>query len=364
MNKLTDISKNGFRVCESRENELDIAFISLRLALKAYFSTYRDLKLNLSSLNSNIFNIEDVDKNYSLSYYESCTETIVHFQHFFELACKHILKNEHPLLADVASKKAVVLSKLLKGEMLNEIEDNSLQSIEFSEAISRLLELIKNESINDFKLLNFILSGEEVLRTVNSLRNRIWHRGLFVLRYEALDELVCRFILPLVSEFLSLNVFYGNEINWKYKDLHCNVDPISELSNMNFNTAFELDKVAFLKEMGRAAYNNPLYETVLKRTGRQNFSSLFDNASIQKAEDVANHELQKHHAELKACPVCGVNSLILYPESDCEYNNDNEVSNVITYIWKITCECCGFSLHNEFKNAKDYVFNNIEDFWV
>ncbi|RWS51241.1 hypothetical protein DN586_25970, partial [Enterobacter cloacae] len=188
------------------------------------------LKLNLSSLNSNIFNIEDVDKNYSLSYYESCTETIVHFQHFFELACKHILKNEHPLLADVASKKAVVLSKLLKGEMLNEIEDNSLQSIEFSEAISRLLELIKNESINDFKLLNFILSGEEVLRTVNSLRNRIWHRGLFVLRYEALDELVCRFILPLVSEFLSLNLFYGNEINWKYKDLHCNVDPISELS--------------------------------------------------------------------------------------------------------------------------------------
>jgi hypothetical protein len=87
-------------------------------------------------------------------------------------------KNEHPLLADVASKKAVVLSKLLKGEILNEIEDNSLQSIEFSEAISRLLELIKNESINDFKLLNFILSGEEVLRTVNSLRNRIWHRGL------------------------------------------------------------------------------------------------------------------------------------------------------------------------------------------
>lgn len=37
MNKLMDISKNGFRVCESRENELDIAFISLRLALKAYF---------------------------------------------------------------------------------------------------------------------------------------------------------------------------------------------------------------------------------------------------------------------------------------------------------------------------------------
>jgi hypothetical protein len=96
MNKLIDISKNGFRVCESRENELDIAFISLRLALKAYFSTYRDLKLNLSSLNSNIFNIEDVDKNYSLSYYESCTETIVHFQHFFELACKHILKMNTP----------------------------------------------------------------------------------------------------------------------------------------------------------------------------------------------------------------------------------------------------------------------------
>lgn len=54
MNKLTDISKNGFRVCESRENELDIAFISLRLALKAYFSTYRDLKLNLSSVLTNL----------------------------------------------------------------------------------------------------------------------------------------------------------------------------------------------------------------------------------------------------------------------------------------------------------------------
>ncbi|ENU0916933.1 hypothetical protein ACRZEY_002001 [Klebsiella michiganensis] len=191
-----------------------------------------------------------------------------------------------------------------------------------------------------------------MLRTVNSLRNRIWHRGLFVLRYEALDELVCRFILPLVSGFLSLNVFYGNEIHWKYKDLHCNVDPTSELRNIDFNTMFELDKVAFLKEMGRAEYNNPLYETVLKRSGRQNFSLLFDNASIQKAEDVANQELQKHHAELKACPVCGINSLILYPESDCEYDNDNEVSNVITYIWKITCNAVGFRYIRNLKMRK------------
>lgn len=363
MNDLIKIAKNGFRVSEARNNELDIAFISLNLALKAYFSTYQDVKRNLSSINSRMFETEDIDKIYSLSYYESCTETIIHFQHFFELACKYILKKEHPLLADTASRKAVILSKLLKGEVLKDSEDSGLQSIEFSEAISRLVELIKNNSINDFQLLNFIVSHEEVLKTVNSLRNRIWHRGLFVLRYEALDELVCRFILPLVNEFISLNLFQGNEIHWKYKDLNCSIDPICELINVYLSSNVEFDKIAFIKEMGRAAYNNPLYESILNKTGRKSFSEIFDNAVIQKAKRISHQEINLHGGRLATCPVCGVDSLVLYSESDYVCDQDYEDGNFIYYIWQINCECCGFSLHNEFKNAKNYGFNNIEDFW-
>lgn len=363
MNKLTDVANNGFMVSETRNNELEIAFISLNLAIKSYFSTYQSIKHNLSFLKNNFSKNDGVDMNYSRAYYESCTETIVHFQHFFELICKQILKNEHPLLADIASRKAVVLSKLLRGEALNESEGNGLQSIEFSEAILRLVELIKSKSINNYQSLSFIVKNEDVLKTINSLRNRIWHRGLFILRYPALDELVCRFILPLVNDFLSLDLFKGNEIFWKYKDLDCRLDPINELINTSNSAGIQLDKIAFVKELGRAAYNNPIHGSVLKKLNRNGFTAIFDRASIHKAEGVANQECSTHGASLETCPVCGVKSLVLYPESHYEYDENDDISEVINYIWQINCECCGFSLHSEFENPSHYGFNNIPDFW-
>lgn len=363
MNKLSDIANNGFMVSETRNNELEIAFISLNLALKSYFSTYKSIKYNLSFLKSKFSKNENVDMSYPRVYYESCAETIIHFQHFFELACKQILKNEHPLLADIASRKAVVLSKLLRGETLSESEGSGLQSIEFSEAILRLVELIKGESIKDYQSLSFIVKREDVLKTVNTLRNRIWHRGLFILRYAALDELVCGFILPLVNEFLSLNLFNGNEVFWKYKELYCGLDPINELINTSTSAGTQLDKIAFIKELGRAAYNNPLNESVLKQLNRDDFSEIFDRASIHKAEGVANQECSTHKASLETCPVCGVKSLVLYPESHYEYDENDDISEVINYIWQINCECCGFSLHSEFENPSHYGFSNIPDFW-
>lgn len=104
MTDINNIAINGFSLPERGRTLKGLALLSLKIALKAFFSTYQSMKYTLHIFNTkNIENQETIDFNHSSSYCEACAEAVVHFQHFVELVCKDFLRAEHDLLAMDAS---------------------------------------------------------------------------------------------------------------------------------------------------------------------------------------------------------------------------------------------------------------------
>lgn len=367
MNELKKIIANGFKMNEKDARGIDLALISLKIALKAFFSTYQLLSYNLNTIVNPPpeFNQESLDANHNDSYCEACTEVIVHFQHFAELVCKQLLRDIHPLLSDEPQKdKHVILYKLLHGISLNPDEGLTLRSIEFSEALERLHSLGKKNLIKNANANQFIINHFKTLAELNTLRNRVLHRGIFILRYPALDSFVGKYILPFVMDFMKLDDFSIYENLWKYKSLKCGIDPIVEIIKETAISNFNIKKIALLKELARAAYVNPLTdnksEDILKKILIHK-----NNKLKNRAERIARIEAEKKYSEVGNCPVCGVDSLIIYNDNDYEYDDyfQEEIKFAYNYTYEVVCECCTFNINGDLKNASDYGIKNIEDYW-
>lgn len=357
MSNIENITSNGFSLYEEGDSFTALAFYSLRIALRAYFSTYQTMKYNLNLFETNNrYNQETIDINHSSDYCEAFVESILHFHHFIELILKDLLRLEHPLLALDASRHHVLLHKLLNKESLDANEMEKLKSGEFFLILERICELIDKKRLGDIKL-NFILEDRQWLTELNVLRNRIWHRGTFILRYPALDELVGHYIFPFISSITSEDIFSINEESWKYKNLNCCIDPIDLISKEMLNHTFNLEKVAFLKELARAAYQNPL--------SRYRISEYDNEELIKNAENIAKGSIGHDNVcGVKKCPVCGVHSLVVYEEVETEgWNPENEsYDKVWYYTWQVKCFCCSFSIDNHLQNPSDYGLP-IEDYW-
>ncbi|MCW8922521.1 MAG: hypothetical protein OQK69_02660 [Gammaproteobacteria bacterium] len=366
MSHLQNTIKDGFSFDTKGNVETDLALISLKIALKSYFTTYQTFKNQLHIFEpSSHTDQKTIDFNHRNEYCEACAETIVHFQHFAELVCKKLLRDDHPLLSDVALNKPEILHKLLHGNNLSEEEQNAVRSIEFSEALKRLITLIDNESLTNHSSLSFIKNHKETLVQLNTLRNRIWHRGVYILRYPALDTFVGKYILPFVVEALKLPSFNSHANMWKYNGLHSQIDPIEEIIKEASNVNPDIGKLALLKELGKAAYENPLMQTGHISNNLRGFLSSFDNKNKRRAERIAIQEASQEYSDITVCPVCGVKSLIIYDDTDYEHGEDYEdIISAWRYTYMVKCECCTFNLEGGVKNASEYDLSNIEDYWV
>lgn len=358
---LKNITSNGFNIEETSDKNVDLAFLSLKVALKAYFSTYhcydcgqfyfRDL------ITDDSHKICDVlgGKLILSKYCEAYTECIIHFHHFAELVLKNFLRHDNPLfVVSPSSEKNIVLKhKIIKNQLSLE-DENNLKTINFSEALTALSSLIKDIKNDYYEKLSFIVDNKEILETLNNLRNTIWHRGLYILNYEALDELVGRYILPFVDEVINHENYLGHKDLWSYEKLDCGIDPIKEIINhfqeVKEGESYNIEKIAFLKELGRAAYNVNIFWL-------QDKSSIENKALIVTKDSYDN--------EIRRCPVCGVNSLIIYKDIDHETDQYSGVTRVLS-SWPVhvRCECCSFELHHEIGNASEYGIEGIRDFWV
>ncbi|TAE55676.1 MAG: hypothetical protein EAZ87_19860 [Nostocales cyanobacterium] len=361
-NNLKNITSNGFNIEETSDKNVDLAFLSLKIALKAYFSTYncyfgeiyritrdKDLPDN--------FKYCDVLGELILSKYcEAYTECIIHFHHFAELVLKDFLRNENPLfLVSKSNEKDIVLKHKVNKNLLSFEDEKDLKTITFSESLTTLISLIENTTDNYYKNISFIVANRAVLETLHDLRNTIWHRGLYILNYDALDEFIGRYILPFVNEVAKHENYIGHQKLWKYKKLDCGIDPITEIINhfqeVKEGESYNLEKIAFLKELGRAAYNVNIPWL--------QYQSSIENKALTVIQDNDYNDICK-------CPVCGVNSLIIYKEID--YQLDKYSGEIIDILssWPIhvRCECCSFELHNDIKNASEYGIEGIRDFWV
>jgi len=270
--------------------------------------------------------------------------------------CKEFLRKDHPLLAVDASSRPVILHKLLKGEQVDPEDHEGLKSIEFADAFDRLCRLINNGRIGGGRL-DFIVQAKDVLQNVNVLRNRLWHRGVFILRYPALDELIGNFVLPFVETIISLQEYTGLERFWKYRNLHCGIDPFEEIIRHFRRSEYDIGKVAFLKELGRAAYENPIIND-------PNLE-FFNRQYRQRAERAASAELgEPNISDVCRCPVCGVDSLIVYDDVETEGEDPltGTYIRAFRYTWQVKCVCCTFEINHHLKNPREYGFQ-IDDYW-
>ena len=351
-----DFIKDGFKLSETYHGIKDIAPISLKIAINAYFSTYSAIRYNFKPIESPSYyknTVEDTDKLYSSTYYKFYAETITHFHHFIELMLKRILQSKHQLLLGEITD-SVLLYKVLSNQVnLNDIENYNIKALSFRETLSRVCDLVKADIISK-STFDFILKSRKWLEDLNELRNRLLHRGMYILRYKSLDKLVGKYIFPFIIKIVDI---YHDEIPeryWKYKKINCNIDPISEIMKAFKQNSYDMGKIALLKEMGRAAYNNNLPNEYLEKYQRNEYIKVYEKAALAFKLGIN---------KVKKCPVCGLKTLIIYEESDGDQNNDGSYDAWWTYIWKVRCIHCSFELHNEIKNASGYGYNNIEDWF-
>jgi len=390
MNNVKKVAREGFKL--SGDTDAQLAFLSLRIALEAYFSTYKASKHSINPIDPQL----DARMEDNIHYHQAYAEAIVHFQHFFELIIKQILRKDHVLLASRISADPKLLHKILHGNDLTSEEQGKLQSVEFSEALKTICSLIRNDQLGNSSDLEFLIDNKPVLEELNILRNKVWHRGAFLLFYTRFDEFIGKYILPIIK--LTLNLpDYRTVRTWKHKTIASGIDPITSIIE-EFQTSNlpSLGKLALLKEMGRAAYNNPLVEKsyifnkmnerlvqleneivdlvsrgeeppkrllISKASARlsYNVATHIDTPYIEKARKIAEHEAEKDLSIVKVCPVCGVESLVLYEESD--YYEDTETGRDVYFRWvdKVKCECCTFQIHHHLEIGKYDL--PIEDYW-
>lgn len=360
VNDIQRVSSDGFAVDTLERNTTSFAMISLRTAIKAYFSTFKSTRHYFNILidpNDSSSDQEEIDYQYSSNYIENYAETIVHFQHFIELVCKEILRNEHELLVLNINNKHELLLKLLNKEDVPKTDLEGLRTTEFSTTFDRLCELIKAGNFDT--RYNFLIekNNKITLQELNKMRNKIWHRGTFVLRYNAMDSFIGKHLLPIIAQITSLPEYESLSKRWMFKPLHLGVNPITEIINECSKDNYDISKVAFLKEMGRSAYNNPL-----------NYTFKFINEEIvNRSQRIAQAEVNggrtAQGVHVNSCPVCGVDSLVTYEDSDGDMNEDGTYNSYWTFVWYIKCHCCSFELHKDgLKNPKEYGYD-LPDYW-
>jgi hypothetical protein len=358
MLSLDKVVGNGFKVSDRHPLLKDVSLLSLRIALESFFETYKAMNFSLSMF-KNKYNEVDKDMafKHTLEYCELCTETVLHFHHFFELTFKEILRKENELLVLNVADKPTIFYNLVKGNAVASEDLVGINTIEFDKTLDRLKELIKQQSLTDYAKYQFIADKYEVFKKLNILRNRLWHRGAYILLYPALDIFIGNHILPLVIECFNANLLdTDSEYFWKYSKLACSVDPITEIiTETKAEEKYDLGKVAFLKELGRAAYKNPLS---IIDFGLSNELVI---ARAKKAVEAEHYIYSK--SRLTQCPVCGENTLIIYEVLEDEAVNKETGAQCTACITvEAECTCCSFNIGNSLNNASEYSLP-IEDYW-
>lgn len=357
MKDFKKVYSNGFNIEKLERNLSSFAFISLRTALKAYFSTYRSIKDNFIRFNS----LESQDESelmYSTEYVSQYAEAIVHFQHFVELVCKEILRSEHELLVLNINNEHELLYELLKGDV-SSTDFEGINTISFTTTLNRLCKLIKEEKIDSkYKFLTE-KKNKDTLSQLNRLRNSIWHQGTFILHYKELDVFIGKYLLPIIIQITNLPDYEKNMGKWKYKSLCTEIDPIIEIAKECSKGNFDFGKVAFLKELGRSAYENPLSS---HRSFAKRITKRAKKIAESEVEDLYPwDQFAKDHC-INNCPVCGVSSLVTYEDTWEDIDEDGNYESS-TYSWYIKCYSCSLELDcGGLKNPKEYDYN-LPDYW-
>jgi len=361
------MKQDGFIITEFKPG--DFSLLSLRLGIESYFSTYSSVR----DIINGIFPRrkpkadEPEDFRYSSKYLVAFFETIIHFQHFFELFCKKVLTEEHPLLGLAANEKPEILVKLVKGVNIDSGLIETSKTIEMSETLKRLNVVLSDGSSRTHNTYGFLKSHISLLKELNELRNRILHRGRFVLKYDYLDKFIGGQIFPVIQKIAGLKEINDMKRVWRYKDPVCEIDPLEEISKSILNESYNWKKISILKEIGRASYHNPIQKKPKKRPNQPSWVLSFEDINneehVSKAKGRALAMQKSQNAPWMECPVCGVESFSKYYTTEDEIDPEtNEITNVISFPYEGECHCCTFQITSDVWNLKDHGYEKLNIF--
>jgi len=363
MSKVKPIAISDEVLAQNEFKPNDYSLLSLRVAIKSFFSTYKAMRYSQAvGYDEKMNACGDTDLNQTpMEYVIAYFETIIHFQHFFELFCKSILAIEHPLLAYRITDRPELLLKVLKNESLTPEELNNVYMIEMSQALKVLSVVLKDESSQLYCQFGFLKKFVTDLEKLNTLRNRILHGGKHVLNYAEFDDLIIHKILPLIAELEKRLELKLNSHLWRYKTLHCNIDPIKELVKEHKNS---WQKIALLKELGRAAYENPLkIISEPKSSSRLMSSGVMQNRQFSKiARAKAEAYVETHNAPYTTCPVCGSDTMsVFYDNYEIpDPQKPDEIKGFESYPYSTECQCCTLELSPEIWAKSIHGYNGID----
>lgn len=339
--KINEINKNNYR------NGIipnDLILFSLGAAMKSFFS------LHTSYINRNIYQRdyfkEVYDYEISFVYIDLYHRGIIHFQHFFELIIKEIIRNKDENLILVKNRK----------------------TIGFDRAFEVLEEQNKKGNITGDNI-TILINAKKELAELNNLRNKILHRGQSVLRFHEYITFIIKYILPIIQPALNALNLVDKEKYWKYKNVLIK-DPIDELILSMKSKKYDyytFIHILLLMKIGDAAYKNPLPIKPEESNYKDNFYKVAlkrYESKLEQYESIAG-EIYKYKYEmsdgnkniwLKKCLVCGLNTLIIKIETDFDYNEKREQSLIITEVLA-HCECCSFEIDNAILEPVNFGYN-------
>lgn len=261
---------------KNKENVTKSALASLRIAIKSYFKTYqvaseKDIVRNMYVEEDDAFyefSMEQIDLFCdNTDYQEVYLQCIFHFHHFFELLLKDVLASVHPKLAYKVKldgdNSALILDILLNKNSRDLTKDNTA---EFMTSLNRVISLMK---LNDgtIPIISKVVSeNKQTLVDLNQLRNSVWHKGLYVLRINELDQFISQNILPLVMRCITSSDYSGLESYWKYRKAP--LDPIAEIIRSGIDK-IDYKRIAFFKAYGLACYTIPPGNLILIKSKKE-----------------------------------------------------------------------------------------------
>jgi hypothetical protein len=239
---------------------------------------------------------------------------------------------------------------MLMKQSIDPREEEAFRSIKFSDSVERIVELVKERRIQDYRKLRFVLNAKQFLERLNSLRNRILHRGTYVLRYETLDDLVGQHVLPFVETAMRLPIYTSADNKWRYPKLHCRTDPIRKIIAEARQQTPSRQRIALLKELGRAAYASPLPRGAFRR--QRQGTRVMEYAEVEAKRIAKSKAKEAGVVEVKVCPVCGVKSLLVYGDIRSEEGYDPRQDVMVVFreeffTYEVRCLCCSFQIEDE-----------------
>lgn len=335
-------SKEDFYIFSGVNTDEDAAYYSLLIGIRAYFTTYQNVALNLRRYQRGDERRINGAAQENNNYIESYINIAIHIQHFFELEIKRILEDEHILFAVDSKGDPLITHKMLHNMMLQYEDTEKLKSIEFSDALSRLKKLVENNIIDDVVAKIFV-DNEQLLNVINFLRNTTLHRGRKLMKYCSLDRLFAQNLLPFINEIINQPYYEIYKQNYNKSGIYEIIDKIIFEGKKDDP---DYTQIALLKEIGRCKLKLDFLPKLDETEDKDHIEKMIEKKMLYSGNDVAKIE--------KKCPCCQYNTIFAGRELvgvDIEELGDEmgngagfSVVHIPDYESYFECAWCGFKI--------------------